>query len=30
MSKTHKKANPDELFDVVDLDDRVIGQAPRR
>jgi isopentenyl-diphosphate Delta-isomerase len=25
-----KSANPDELFDVVDLDDRVISQAPRR
>ncbi len=25
-----KSADPDELFDVVDLDDRVISQAPRR
>ena len=25
-----KKADPNELFDVVDLDDRVIAQAPRR
>ena len=25
-----KAANPDELFDVVDSDDRVISQAPRR
>jgi isopentenyl-diphosphate delta-isomerase type 1 len=24
-----KLANPDELFDVLDLDDRVVGQAPR-
>jgi isopentenyl-diphosphate delta-isomerase type 1 len=23
-------SSPDELFDVVDLDDRVVGQAPRR
>jgi isopentenyl-diphosphate delta-isomerase len=30
MSRTPNKANPDELFDVVDLDDQVIGQAPRR
>jgi isopentenyl-diphosphate delta-isomerase len=30
MSKIIKKANPDELFDVVDLDDRVIGRSPRR
>src|ERR1700722_15312119 len=30
MSKTLKTANPDELFDVVDADDRVIGEAPRR
>src|SRR5260221_2408518 len=29
MSKTSKTANPDELFDVVDLDDRVTGRAPR-
>jgi isopentenyl-diphosphate delta-isomerase type 1 len=28
MSKT--TSGPDELFDVVDLDDRVIGQSPRR
>jgi isopentenyl-diphosphate delta-isomerase type 1 len=28
--KTRKLANLDELFDVVDLDDRVTGQAPRR
>ena len=27
---TFRPANADELFDVVDLDDRVIGQAPRR
>jgi isopentenyl-diphosphate Delta-isomerase len=27
---TLPSANPDELFDVVDHDDRVIGQAPRR
>jgi isopentenyl-diphosphate delta-isomerase type 1 len=26
----HRAANPDELFDVVDRDDRVIAQAPRR
>lgn len=25
-----KSANPDELFDVVDRDDRVVSQAPRR
>jgi isopentenyl-diphosphate delta-isomerase type 1 len=25
-----RHANPDELFDVVDRDDRVIGRAPRR
>ncbi len=25
-----KAANPDELFDIVDAEDRVIGQAPRR
>jgi isopentenyl-diphosphate delta-isomerase type 1 len=25
-----RHANPDELFDVVDREDRVIGQAPRR
>jgi isopentenyl-diphosphate Delta-isomerase len=30
MSKIIKTANPDELFDVVDLDDQVIGHAPRR
>jgi isopentenyl-diphosphate delta-isomerase type 1 len=30
MSTPAKTANPDELFDVVDLDDRVVGQAPRR
>jgi isopentenyl-diphosphate delta-isomerase type 1 len=30
LGKIHKKANPDELFDVVDLEDRVVGQAPRR
>jgi len=30
MSKTPKTSSPDELFDVVDLDDRVIGRAPRR
>ena len=28
--KAGKSPNPDELFDVVDLDDRVAGQAPRR
>jgi len=30
MSTASKAANPDELFDVVDLDDRVIGRAFRR
>src|SRR5271154_3794999 len=30
MSKTSHAADPDELFDVVDLDDRVVGQSPRR
>jgi isopentenyl-diphosphate delta-isomerase len=30
MNTTHRPANPDELFDVVDRDDHVIGQAPRR
>jgi isopentenyl-diphosphate delta-isomerase type 1 len=30
MSGEFRPANPDELFDVVDRDDRVIGQAPRR
>ena len=30
MRKIRKAANPDELFDVVDLNDQVIGQAPRR
>jgi isopentenyl-diphosphate delta-isomerase type 1 len=30
MSNIPKTANPDELFDVVDLDDRVIGRSPRR
>jgi isopentenyl-diphosphate delta-isomerase type 1 len=30
MSKTPPAATPDELFDVVDLDDQVIGQSPRR
>jgi isopentenyl-diphosphate delta-isomerase type 1 len=30
MSATHRPANPDELFDVVDHNDAVIGQAPRR
>jgi len=30
MSKIPPAANPDELFDVVDPDDRVIGRAPRR
>jgi isopentenyl-diphosphate delta-isomerase type 1 len=29
MSKTPRAANPDELFDVVDLDDHVVGQAMR-
>jgi isopentenyl-diphosphate delta-isomerase len=28
--KAVKSANPDELFDVVDLDDKVVGQSPRR
>lgn len=28
--KDHRPANPDELFDVVDDADQVIGQAPRR
>jgi isopentenyl-diphosphate delta-isomerase type 1 len=27
---TFRPANADELFDVVDLNDRVVGQAPRR
>jgi len=30
MSKTPPAVNPDELFDVVDEDDRVIAQSPRR
>jgi len=30
MGKTPHAANPDELFDVVDLDDRIVGQMPRR
>lgn len=30
MTTAHPAANPDELFDVVDLDDLVVGQAPRR
>ncbi len=30
MSKTPKAAGPDELFDVVDLDDRITGHASRR
>ncbi len=30
MSGDFRPANPDELFDVVDAEDRVIGQAPRR
>jgi len=30
MSQIHRPANADELFDVVDLDDRVVSQAPRR
>ena len=30
MSGAFRPANPDELFDVVDRDDRVTGQAPRR
>ena len=30
MSQGHRPANADELFDVVDLDDKVINQAPRR
>jgi len=29
MKSNHRPANADELFDVVDLDDRVISQAPR-
>ncbi len=29
-SQAIKSANPDELFDVVDLEDRVISRAPRR
>lgn len=28
--KDPRPANPDELFDVVDAEDRVVGQAPRR
>jgi isopentenyl-diphosphate delta-isomerase len=30
MTGPVRAANPDELFDVVDRDDRVVGQAPRR
>jgi isopentenyl-diphosphate delta-isomerase type 1 len=30
MSGDFRPANPDELFDVVDREDRVIGRAPRR
>ncbi len=30
MRNIRKAANPDELFDVVDLDDQVVGQASRR
>ena len=30
MSKAPNAANPDELFDVVDLDDQVVGHATRR
>lgn len=30
MSGEFRPANPDELFDVVDREDRVIGRAPRR
>jgi isopentenyl-diphosphate delta-isomerase len=30
MNGAFRPANPDELFDVVDRDDRVVGQAPRR
>ncbi|MCE0522908.1 MAG: NUDIX domain-containing protein [Methylacidiphilales bacterium] len=30
MSKAFKSADPDELFDVVDPDDRVIGRSSRR
>jgi isopentenyl-diphosphate delta-isomerase len=30
MSDAPRPANPNELFDVVDGDDQVIGQAPRR
>jgi isopentenyl-diphosphate delta-isomerase type 1 len=30
MSGDFRAADPDELFDVVDRDDRVIGRAPRR
>jgi len=30
MSNLPKTANPDELFDVVDAEDQVVNQAPRR
>ena len=30
MSPAHRPPNADELFDVVDLDDQVVSQAPRR
>jgi isopentenyl-diphosphate delta-isomerase len=30
MSHAQPKANPDELFDVVDANDQVVSQAPRR
>ncbi len=30
MDQAHRAGNPEELFDVVDAADRVIGQAPRR
>lgn len=30
MSGSHRPANPDEIFDVVNMDDQVVGQAPRR
>ena len=30
MNPTTRAANPEELFDVVDRNDQVVGQAPRR
>ena len=30
LQRAIKKANPDELFDVVNLDDQVVSQLPRR